>query len=760
MPTIWFFLLAGLGFGFVIFIHELGHFVFAKWAGVKVLVFSIGFGPKILRRTIGETEYALSVLPFGGYVKMLGQDDDPRGIEDAAAQAHDPRSFLAVHVKWRVAILFGGVLFNFLSSYLILITLAFSGMPATPPRVGDVKKFLEDRQGKNVDSPAYRLGMQVGDRILTIDGATMRSFDDVLVATVFRSRDPMHVRVLRRGETTPRDLPADQAVVVPVYSSDFGIPVLGITGPWSNRIDEVLSAGSDPANPQPGERLVAFDGTPVITSDGTPLCGQEIEARLLPKLGTKVSLTLEKDHRQRTTDIVYAGDANNPASTGFPVVMLKVTPGSNADKAGLRGGDILLRVEQVPMLFPDQTANLLHQRLNAELPCHLTVFRPDFATATAAAPMAAGALGSIVELDIHGGEVDGRAHEIGVLFGQQLTGMVRALPTLISGADTPLTAAGVHAGDTVIAYQAVDPAAPDQERRKHHALGDQSSDTQTTTLRLLHGGSQVLVPLSEASFTAADTVAPLPFWARWLNMTQPKSVYEQLPGTQVQEGALAPGFIRVRAVDGVSVRDVDLRDLDAANPGLLKALQPHDWIVGVTSTPSHEFNLELLRGAQGEPRSVAYNPGVAFGFGIEEVPYHLSSWREAFTMVNTTSYNNVVKALQIIPRFFRSADNGGVNPNKSLQGPVGMFSMLKSKAQYFGFGSYMKLVALIGLNLFLVNLLPIPITDGGQLLILGIETAIGRPIPVRLQALLQWAGLIFVVMLMLYVFGLDISRLL
>src|SRR3954471_13203932 len=82
LATIAYFVLAALGFGFVIFIHELGHFLFAKWAGVKVEVFSIGFGPKLLRRTIGETEYALSLLPFGGYVKMLGQDDNPAAAQD------------------------------------------------------------------------------------------------------------------------------------------------------------------------------------------------------------------------------------------------------------------------------------------------------------------------------------------------------------------------------------------------------------------------------------------------------------------------------------------------------------------------------------------------------------------------------------------------------------------------------------------------------------------------------------------------------
>src|SRR3954468_17475736 len=88
-----FYLLALLGFGFVIAIHEFGHFLFAKLAGVKVERFSIGFGPTLLSRRIGETEYTISLLPLGGYVKMLGEDNPAQG--ETVGDAGDPRSYLA-----------------------------------------------------------------------------------------------------------------------------------------------------------------------------------------------------------------------------------------------------------------------------------------------------------------------------------------------------------------------------------------------------------------------------------------------------------------------------------------------------------------------------------------------------------------------------------------------------------------------------------------------------------------------------------------
>src|SRR5687767_4543643 len=93
-----------LGIAFVVIIHELGHFLFAKWAGVKVLRFSLGFPPVVWGKKIGETTYAVGLIWAGGDVHVLGE-------EDADARS-DPRSMLNARPRWRALILFGGVLFN------------------------------------------------------------------------------------------------------------------------------------------------------------------------------------------------------------------------------------------------------------------------------------------------------------------------------------------------------------------------------------------------------------------------------------------------------------------------------------------------------------------------------------------------------------------------------------------------------------------------------------------------------------------------
>jgi regulator of sigma E protease len=181
----------------------------------------------------------------------------------------------------------------------------------------------------------------------------------------------------------------------------------------------------------------------------------------------------------------------------------------------------------------------------------------------------------------------------------------------------------------------------------------------------------------------------------------------------------------------------------------------------MTVVPSGDRALEVVRGVEGAPRTVQVKPkdiGTALVLGVEMHTYELHGWTEAFSIANDAAYNMVVKTLQIIPRFFRSTADGGIDANKSLTGPIGIFSALKGSAERFGFDSYLSLLALIGLNLFLVNLLPIPVTDGGQLLFLAIETITRRPLPAAARNVASWIGVIMVMGLMLYVIGLDILR--
>ncbi len=272
------------------------------------------------------------------------------------------------------------------------------------------------------------------------------------------------------------------------------------------------------------------------------------------------------------------------------------------------------------------------------------------------------------------------------------------------------------------------------------------------------GGASVLLPLTRPADEAFEKVAERPFWGRWLFRGEPLSIASQLDGTRVVSIG-ANGTALVQPLGDAQEKRVDLDALAEVGSPISDKLQAGDFILGLTFRPEGPA-LEVLRGASAALTRVVVDQGVRFGFNPDEDRYRIAGFGDAFGMVSATSWNMVVRTLQLLPRFFRSAENGGVDPKRTLTGPVGMFRILKQRVQLFGVASYLRIVALIGLNLFLVNLLPIPITDGGQLLILGIEVVIRRPLPLGLRNLLQYIGLLVVVAVMLYVLGLDLTRLL
>src|SRR5690349_20776126 len=142
---------AVIGLGLLIVFHEFGHFLLAKLSGVGVLTFSVGFGPKLWVRKKGETEYALSAFPLGGYVKMIGEDPD-----EQVQQADVERSFAHKSLIKRIAIVVAGPGFNLLLAVILLmVVFTFYGVPVMSNQVSGVEK----------GSPAERAGLMKGDRI-------------------------------------------------------------------------------------------------------------------------------------------------------------------------------------------------------------------------------------------------------------------------------------------------------------------------------------------------------------------------------------------------------------------------------------------------------------------------------------------------------------------------------------------------------------------------------------------------------------------
>jgi len=175
-----------VGLGILIIIHELGHFLVAKKTGVGVLTFSIGFGPKLLGRKIGETEYLLSAFPLGGYVKMVGEDPEEE-VQGVDVQ----RSFSHQGLAKRAAIVAAGPISNLLLAVVIFICIFLSyGVPVLTTRVGGVEP----------NSPAAQAGIQKGDQIVGIDDQEIKKWEELSGQIKESQGRVLKLRIQRDGQ--------------------------------------------------------------------------------------------------------------------------------------------------------------------------------------------------------------------------------------------------------------------------------------------------------------------------------------------------------------------------------------------------------------------------------------------------------------------------------------------------------------------------------------------------------------------------------
>jgi regulator of sigma E protease len=176
-------LIALLVLSFLIFFHELGHFLFARLFGVTVEVFSIGFGTTIFSRKVGDTDYRLSLIPLGGYVRMKGQDDlNPK------LTSSDSDSYNSKHPIQRILILFGGPLFNFILAVFLFMAVGNIGFQTLAPTIGEVKESMAGEIG----------GIKSGDRVLQIDGDEVKTWKE-LAEKIVSSEKSLQFLVERNG---------------------------------------------------------------------------------------------------------------------------------------------------------------------------------------------------------------------------------------------------------------------------------------------------------------------------------------------------------------------------------------------------------------------------------------------------------------------------------------------------------------------------------------------------------------------------------
>jgi regulator of sigma E protease len=271
--------------GVLIFFHELGHFLVAKRAKVGVLKFSLGFGPKLVGFKRGETEYLLSALPLGGYVKMIGEDPG-----DASPEAADPaRSFSKKSVGTRSLIILAGPVANFILPVFIFWGIfTFVGQSYFLPVAGSPEK----------DSPAAKVGMMAGDRVQAIDGKPIERWDEIETALRSSGGRPLTLSILRDGRSAEARLEPQIQKTRDIFGQDIEVWDLGLHPLVSTRIGQVLPGQvAQQAGVRGGDRVVAVDGVPVAE-------WEQLAKIIHGSPGKTLRLTIERDGQRQDIPVV------------------------------------------------------------------------------------------------------------------------------------------------------------------------------------------------------------------------------------------------------------------------------------------------------------------------------------------------------------------------------------------------------------------------------------------------------------------------
>ncbi|GAB6044800.1 RIP metalloprotease RseP [Caminibacter profundus] len=195
---------------FLIFFHELGHFLMARLVGVRVEVFSIGFGKKIFCKKFGYTDWCISAIPLGGYVQMKGQDDS-----NPTLRSNDPDSYTAKTPWQRILILLGGPGFNFLLAFLIYLFLAINGWTKLAPVVG---KTLPDTPAAKVLKP--------GDKIIKINNMEIKTWDEI--PKIIQNSDILYLTVKRESKIIMLTLKPKIEITKNIFNENIKRKIIGI----------------------------------------------------------------------------------------------------------------------------------------------------------------------------------------------------------------------------------------------------------------------------------------------------------------------------------------------------------------------------------------------------------------------------------------------------------------------------------------------------------------------------------------------------
>ncbi len=685
-----------IGVNMIILAHELGHFVVARWCGVKCEKFYVWFdifGWKICRFKWGETEYGLGVLPLGGYVKMLGQEDNPArlreelerakaardagdspegnpqgaaaapsdaiDIEAAERALYDPRSYLAQSVPRRMAIISAGVIMNVLFALVAGIVAYQFGVREVACAVGAVAP----------GTGAWQADLKVGDRVEQIAGKRVYTFFDLKAAVSLGDTSGGVSMVVRRpGVDEPLNVTA-------IARQGALSPEVGIAFPRTATLNEQVpvfpgSPAARASSPfQPGDKFTRIDGKPIRDYG-------DIHAHLARYPDRPLEVTVERELEPAE------GQAGGPVATtevtievapapvrhlGLVMEMGPITAiqdNSPAAETILQPGDLIVGVDGRPvgdpMRLPDQLRRQAEASENPRVT--LTISRK-------------GERGPLtVEVPLRETEDFDSAVSRDSPVSVPALGIAYRVLSRIRDVrpGSPAAAHGLPSGQAVVQAKFTP---PDKDWLKSRGLDQISRE----------------FSLKEETVTLEDGETEWPFVFLLIQ--------QSFPGTRVE------------------------LELEEGRTATLTPVEAADW----------------------------FHPDRGFLFDVMLVQRRAESFGDAMAL----GFEETVDSLFVIFRTLNALATGQVSP-KAVIGPVGIAQAAYHRAAE-GPGEFLQFLCLISANLAVINFLPIPVLDGGHMIFLAYEGIRGRPPSEGVFVALSYLGLALILLLMIWVISLDVG---